>query len=80
MTYKVKDGPRPEEHPVRNYRVLSSRCVWGAQGEIIERALAPRTEAALLKAGVLELAPETPEFVAPDEPDDRPLKSADQEG
>lgn len=58
--------PAPE---TRSYRVLSRRCVWGKKGEIIELALGDGEEA-LLRAGVLERAPDT----------DRPLKSADKEG
>jgi hypothetical protein len=60
--------PKPEPE-ARSYRVLSRRCVWGRKGEIIELALGDR-EQALLAAGTLERV----------ETEDRPLKSAEQEG
>lgn len=75
-----RSAPEREPNPVRKYRVLSRRCVWGKKGEIIEKAFNPDVERSLFSAGTLELAPETPEFVATDEPEDRPLKSAEQEG
>lgn len=77
----AKPKPPPEPDPVRKYRVLSRRYVHGRQGEVIELALSPKAEQALLQGGVLELAPEAPEFVESDAPvDDRPLKSAEEEG
>lgn len=64
-------APKPEPE-TRSYRVLSKRCIWGRKGEIIELALGQK-ERTLLMSGVLEV-------VEPVELEDRPLKSAEEEG
>lgn len=64
--------PPPEPNPVRKYRVLARRCVWGKKGSVIEKAFTPGVELCLIQAGTLERVPDAPE--------DRPLKSADKEG
>lgn len=71
--------PPPEPDPVRKYRVLSRRCVWGKQGSVIEMAFTPGVELCLLQSGTLERVPGKPKF-ATGGPADRPLKSADKEG
>lgn len=81
MTKAVpRERPEPTPPPVRKYRVLSRRCVWGIKGSVIEKAFAPDVEHCLLVAGTLERVPDGPKFVKRDEPADRPLKSADKEG
>jgi hypothetical protein len=70
--------PQPEPDPVRKYRVLTRRCVWGKKGETIERAFSPGVELCLIQAGTLERVPDEPEVVTADEPADRPLKSAER--
>ena len=58
MTRAVRRTPQPKPEPeTRSYRVLSNRCVWGKQGEVIQLALGAREEA-LLRAGTLERAEE----------------------
>ncbi len=64
--------PPPEPNPVRKYRVLARRCVWGKKGSVIEKAFTPGVELCLIQAGTLERVPDAPK--------DRPLKSADKEG
>lgn len=63
--------PEPTPDPVRKYRILGRRCIWGRKGEVIERAFRPGVELALIQAGTLERVPDE---------QDRPLKSADKEG
>ena len=77
----AKPPPPNEPDPVRKYRVLSRRCVWGKQDEIIDKAFSPGVELSLLQSGTLERVPDQPKFAAKRvEPADRPLKSADKEG
>ena len=78
----VPAGPPPpkEPDPVRKYRVLSRRCVWGKRDEIIEMAFKADVELSLLRAGTLQLVSDKPKFAPKGEPAARPLKSADKEG
>lgn len=67
--HQPKPPPPPDPLPVKRYRVLSARCVWGKQGDFILKALEPLNERALIQGGVLEEAPAEP----------WPLSSADTE-
>lgn len=65
-----RSAPVPKSEPEKvRYRILSKRCIWGRKGEIVELALGHR-ERTLVMSGVLERV----------ETEDRPLKSADEEG
>lgn len=72
-TPRPKPPPKPD--PVRKYRVKSHNCVWGARGDIIERAFPAKLELSLFQSGTLELVIEVREFSP--KKTDRPVKSAD---
>lgn len=65
---EVKHMPKEEESK-GSYEVLTTNCVWGSKGDVIELTLTRGQETALLRAGTLKVAPPV-----------RPTPAADKKG